>query len=361
MTNRFQRAFAALTDAPPPAETPAPDNRSVVARKKRWWLSRPALGGFGFVVCLLLIVWILLRDPHSGARKEGPGGPMLGRFVTAAGLGSSSAADEKEDKDTPKDEPKAEAGPRIDAEDIKAKLKSTGRFNRDRQQARSEGAQRDEQGAFDQALKVSRPRGAQAGLVPNEHLKMKPGTPISCAMNTFTDNGSGLVYGKCTVTREGGMNMTNTIALIPRGSTIEIWGERTASQGESRLFLTGATAHGRYEGGTSFHIDIMSAVGDALGATGVVGRRDTQFSDRLWGSALLGLVGDAAAVGQNALIAAGAPGGRGVAGAGQAAATSLRYSVNIPVRYQLRQGEEIVVLLQRWADFTNQIELEALR
>lgn len=374
--------LALLGEAPPPgtpvAPPPVASQITPGAKPPSWWAKPGPMAAF------LVLAFVGLGSGLYLVRFGGNAGPPT-RNVTQASLGTGTnynplarppttpaATEEKKPDDAPATPP---AAPRMKPEALNQSMKLIGRDMRGRGTGNAEGggaggaraaaavADPNEapvvQGAMDDALRVSRPRQVAARLVSNPHLKLRENQSIVCVMATATDSGAGLVRGECTTSGDV-LSRTGTVRLIPNGSPVVIRGERQMANGESRILLTAAMVEVRIAG-RLYELDIMSAVGDALGRTGVAGELDDKKWERMWDAVQLGIAGSAASATGQALASTGVPGAGTTQAVANVGTTSLRYRTRIPPHVRLRQGEVVVIHLEKGGDFSGQLQLAEIR
>lgn len=362
--------LALIGEDPPPAPRPIATTMSPPTKRPRWYKSR-LLGTTAVLALSAAAVSFVLLNGRPPKSSDPPAtqtrAPRVGSVVGTEAPPATPAAMAVPAVVPP---PAPNAPPPARTLDAGAYAQEMigiggkgagGRGRPGEAGAAGEGGPAEPGSEMDAALRVGRTPTARARRVDNAHLKMRPNTPIECAMDNVTDNGTGFVSGSCTVTQSA-YSMTGTVALIPKNSTITIRGERSGNAGDTRIMLSAATAIVKYDGiPEPMEIDIMAAVADALGATGVQGRRDARTWERIKASVLLGISGEAGGWTGRYLASEGLPGGQTARTAATAGTRGLRYATQIPVHVTVRQGEAIAVVLQGYADFSSQLELVEIR
>lgn len=217
-------------------------------------------------------------------------------------------------------------------------------------------------GAMEDALRVGRPGPIEPRLVKSPHLMLREGQAIGCVMQTATDNGAGgLVSGECLVIDEV-WSREGTVRLINKNAPVIIKGERQMANGQARILLTAATVTTRIAG-QQYDLDLMSAVGDSLGRTGVEGELYTDRWGQIVDAITVGIAGEAASATGQALVEAGGGAG-GTRTAAQVASIGTRqqqYRTRLPPRFRLRESEVVVIRLNQGARFDRQLQLSMVR
>lgn len=222
--------------------------------------------------------------------------------------------------------------------------------------ARPEGAK----GALTGMLTPTSTPMVRAGMLGNQNLTVRKGTPVECVLTTrIVAMLPGLV--RCTLTSPI-FSANGKVILADRGS--EVVGEQsgTLRQGQTRLYVLWSEIN-TPEGVT---IPIDSPGADALGAAGLDGEVDNHWGQRIGASLLLSLIDDAFAY---EIAKAGSSSGTGSTTSGVAfqgtqqqsqriAEKVLDSTINIPPTLYKKQGDKISIIIMRHLDFSSIYGLE---
>jgi type IV secretory pathway VirB10-like protein len=209
-------------------------------------------------------------------------------------------------------------------------------------------------------IRPSTVQGRSATRIRSPHLRLRPGTTIPCVMLSATDTGSGDVSGLCLVWAAQTLSMAGTVDLLPMGTQVTIRATRLPQNGENRLQLTAVHAFPNIQG-TDYQIDLLASVGDGLGRSGVVGEFVSNDGKRFWNAITLGLAGEGARTAAALAMQQAVPGGTALQSAAPAGMSGMRWSTNIPPTIRLAEGAVVVLQLNDFADFSNEIELAVIR
>lgn len=222
--------------------------------------------------------------------------------------------------------------------------------------ARPEGAK----GALTGMLTPTNTPMVRAGMLGNQNLTVRKGTPVECGLTTrIVAMLPGLI--RCTLSSPL-FSANGKVVLADRGS--EVVGEQsgTLRQGQTRLYVLWSEIN-TPEGVT---IPIDSPGADALGAAGLDGEVDNHWEQRIGASLMLSLIDDAFAY---EIAKAGSSSGTGGTTSGVAfqgtqqqsqriAEKVLDSTINIPPTLYKKQGDKISIIIMRHLDFSSVYTLE---
>lgn len=213
-----------------------------------------------------------------------------------------------------------------------------------------------------QLVAIPTPNGS-VGIVPNPHLTLQKGEPITCTLDTAIQTDQ-FGFVEC-VTDYPVKSMDGKVVLAERGTRITGEYTRDIAPGARTIFVlwTRATTPAPYH----VTFDLLSPGSDRLGRSGISGDVDDKFWQRYKGPLMFSLIQDASAA-----VAARASGqgatNSGVVvlpstqNAGQSAvAELLKQGGDIKASLYRNQGDTISITVARYIDFSSVYKLRAVK
>jgi type IV secretion system protein VirB10 len=195
---------------------------------------------------------------------------------------------------------------------------------------------------------------ARASLIPNRHLVVTQGTPISCVLETaMSSDVPG--FTSCVVQRDV-MSDSGQVVLMEKGT--QIVGEYRGSlrRGSRRMFVLWSRA----KTPTGVLVALSSPATDALGRSGFDGAIDSHFWERFGAALLLSVLDDAGSFAGRQLADNDVE-VRSTQSAGKTAAgIAVERSIDIPPTLNKNQGEIVNIFVARDLDFSSVYRLRVV-
>ncbi|HYD60582.1 MAG TPA: TrbI/VirB10 family protein [Noviherbaspirillum sp.] len=188
-----------------------------------------------------------------------------------------------------------------------------------------------------QLTPISTPNG-EVGIVPNPHLTLRKGTPITCTLDTAIQTDQ-FGFVECT-TDYPIYSMDGKVVLAERGTKINGEYTRDLARGSRSIFVLWTRATTPAPHHVTF--DLLSPGTDTLGRAGISGQVDNKYWERYGGALMYSVLEDATAV-----AAARATQGGGQTTANTVLLPSTQATGQSAIAELLKQGADVKPSLYR--------------
>lgn len=212
-----------------------------------------------------------------------------------------------------------------------------------------------------QLVAIQTPNG-EVGVVPNPHLTMRKGVPVTCTLDTAIQTDQ-VGFVECT-TDFPIYSMDGKVVLAERGTVISGEYKRGVQEGTNTIFVlwTKAVTPAPYH----VTFELLSPGSDRLGRAGISGEVDNKYWQRYSGPLLFSVLQDVGTVAVNRASSSG--NGNVVVvppntqNTGKSAVEELlKQGANVKPSLYRNQGDTISITVARYIDFSNVYKLRAAR